>query len=304
MLFAFNQEGFVEAAVSSALAQDYSPLQIILSDDCSSDRTFEIMEKVANAYRGPHEIVLNRNESNLGLAGHLNKLAALAKGEVIVVAAGDDLSEPDRTRQLVSLFVRQPKLRAALSGHTIIDLDSEVVGQVVLPRDFAAFTGLETIARSGGWIGMGATYAYHRDCFLKPRTIPPEVLCEDRLLPFRAALLGKIGFVSRTLVRYRVHDRSATALGHFRSAPYEAAHQRVLLDELEWAHQRQMIEADDYRRAKAGIIAYPAHFAREPKLSRIPIVGRLYSAIYQRAAWLNRIRLRLGLAPKAAQSSE
>lgn len=291
MLFAFNQEEFVEAAVRSALAQDYSPLQVILSDDCSSDRTFAVMEEVAADYSGSHEVVLNRNERNLGLAGHLNKLAELATGEVIVVSAGDDFSEPERTSQIVSLFVENPQLKAALSGHVIIDRGSNPIGRVDLPPDFAAFADLGTIARSGGWIGMGATYAYHRDCFITPRAIPAEVLCEDRLLPFRAALLGDIGFVPTPLVKYRVHGQSATALGHFRSAEYEAQHQRVLLEELEWAFERGVVDLSSYRRAKNGLLAYPDHYERERRLPSL--VRRLYSAFYHRDAWVRRLRLRL-----------
>jgi glycosyltransferase involved in cell wall biosynthesis len=40
--------------VEGAFSQTYSPLEIILSDDCSSDRTFEIMEEMAREYQGPH----------------------------------------------------------------------------------------------------------------------------------------------------------------------------------------------------------------------------------------------------------
>ena len=39
---AYNQERFIREAVESAFAQTYSPLEIVLSDDCSRDRTFEI----------------------------------------------------------------------------------------------------------------------------------------------------------------------------------------------------------------------------------------------------------------------
>lgn len=42
---AYNIERFVREAVECAFAQTYSPLEIVLSDDCSSDRTFEIMKK-------------------------------------------------------------------------------------------------------------------------------------------------------------------------------------------------------------------------------------------------------------------
>src|SRR3954464_9261148 len=94
---AFNQEAFVRHAVESALAQTYSPLEVILSDDCSSDRTFEIMQKIAAEYHGPHQVIMNRNPVRQSLGGHLNRIVAIARGELIVGAAGDDISLLDRT---------------------------------------------------------------------------------------------------------------------------------------------------------------------------------------------------------------
>ena len=46
-LFAYNSEELVGDAVESLLAQTYSPLEIILSDDCSTDGTFEVMRRLA-----------------------------------------------------------------------------------------------------------------------------------------------------------------------------------------------------------------------------------------------------------------
>ena len=100
-LFAYNQEQFIEEAVQGALSQTYSPLETILSDDCSSDRTFEIMSRTADEYQGPHTIILNRNEPNLGLVPHVNKvIMELSHGELIVMAAGDDISLSERTETL------------------------------------------------------------------------------------------------------------------------------------------------------------------------------------------------------------
>ena len=98
-LFAYNQEEYIRDAIQGALSQTYSPLQIILSDDNSSDNTFTIMQEIASQYKGPHQITLNRNQSNQGIGGHINKLMLLTKGEFIVIAAGDDISMPERTVQ-------------------------------------------------------------------------------------------------------------------------------------------------------------------------------------------------------------
>ena len=46
VLFAYNQEKYIREAVEGALSQTYGAMEIILSDDRSTDRTFEIMEEV------------------------------------------------------------------------------------------------------------------------------------------------------------------------------------------------------------------------------------------------------------------
>ena len=62
-LFAYNQEDYVDEAIMAAFAQTYQPLEIILSDDYSSDRTFEVMQEMAREYQGPHEVFVQCNDS-------------------------------------------------------------------------------------------------------------------------------------------------------------------------------------------------------------------------------------------------
>ena len=87
-LFAYNQEQFIREAVEGAFAQTYVPLEIILSDDFSTDRTFQIMQEMASIYVGPHSVITNRNASNLHVGGHINVVNRLANGELVVAAAG------------------------------------------------------------------------------------------------------------------------------------------------------------------------------------------------------------------------
>ena len=85
-LFAYNQERYIKKAVKGVLAQDYKNLEIIMSDDASNDATFQIMKKVVADYRGPHKVILNRNKSNLGIAGHVNRVFELSSGEIVIMA--------------------------------------------------------------------------------------------------------------------------------------------------------------------------------------------------------------------------
>ena len=122
VLFAYNQERYVREAVKAALAQTYEPLEIVLSDDGSSDRTFEIMQEMAAAYDGPHEVRVVRNPHNLGLIPHVLARGREAKGELVIVAAGDDISKPERTACLVPPFLENCNVSAVVSRLSLIHI--------------------------------------------------------------------------------------------------------------------------------------------------------------------------------------
>ena len=132
-LLAYNQERFITESVLAAFAQTYSPLQIILSDDCSSDSTFRVMQQMAGAYHGPHQLVLNQNPHNRGICAHVNRVAELAKGEMIVGSAGDDISLPERTELCYQAWRDSGGRSASIwSDYSVIDESGNMVGATAL----------------------------------------------------------------------------------------------------------------------------------------------------------------------------
>jgi len=210
-LFAYNQEKFIREAVEGAFAQTYSPLEIILSDDCSSDGTFNVIQALTAAYRGPHKVLLNRNTHNLGLAAHINRVMELSSGELIVAAAGDDVSYPQRTSAIYDSWKADRRATYFYSKYEPIS-DAAVQENLSRTRQTSK-PGKECenlllmIANCGPDI-QGSTEAWHRSIFDVFGSLPDELLQEDRALPFRAILLGKLAYVDETLVKYRKHPRS------------------------------------------------------------------------------------------------
>src|SRR3954454_22389417 len=96
MLIAHNQEASIGEAIAGALAQTYQPLEIFISDDASSDGTHASMLAAVAGYDGPHRVVINRNDTNLGIGAHLSLIVERSQGELLFVAGGDDVSLPDR----------------------------------------------------------------------------------------------------------------------------------------------------------------------------------------------------------------
>ncbi len=204
-LFAYNQEKYIRYAIEGAFAQTYKRLEIILSDDCSTDTTFEIMQEMAAAYTGPHRIRLNKNKKNLGVGGHVNTVVGLANGEVIVGAAGDDISLPERTVALADVFARKSNVYSVYTNMIEINANGEKMGMWVPENWKPALSGQSKNPSESVFV-FGCTHAFRKELFDVFGGLHPNVIHEDSAIPFRSSLLGEIEYLANPLVLYRRHD--------------------------------------------------------------------------------------------------
>ncbi len=243
-VLAYRQEDTVREAIAGAFAQTYAPLEIILSDDCSPDGTFAIMEEMAAAYDGPHRIVLNRNPANLGLIGHINRVMEIASGDFVVQNAGDDVSRPDRAARLAAVW--QAGEGRTKIVHSRLDwLDTARRGTPFPMRlpPMQGVTPRQVI--EDGWHLIGASMGWSRDLFDTFGPLTDVPLIEDRPLAFRASLIGDIAWVDEPLLLYRrggASDPGKTArpedMGglygyHLRRRHWRRSYLRTYLDDME-----------------------------------------------------------------------
>lgn len=204
ILFAYNQEQFIREAVAGALAQTYSPLEIIISDDASTDNTFCIMQEMAAAYKGPHRIILNRTDRNQGCAHHVNSVVPLASGSWIVTAAGDDISFPERVNRLMQVAREDSSVTALCSAWRNID---EGGRECEPDADYQGRNGMARIREfrlnAPRFSFHGAASAWKRELYTAFPPLLPDVMHEDLVLTFRALLCGDIIALPDILVSYR-----------------------------------------------------------------------------------------------------
>ncbi len=208
-VFAYNQEKYIRKAVEGAFAQTYEPLEIILSDDCSTDQTFEIMEEMASVYKGPHKVRVFKQTENLGTLDHIIVVSRVSKGLLFIVNAGDDFSYPDRATELVNAW-KQTKAAALSSLHDEIDENGELLSknQSFPPSQATQIIfGKSKIAlRIDGLVqsipGFAAAYSIE---FLKPLTLNnKKILIEDGVFGALINIRGeKIYRVQKSLISYR-----------------------------------------------------------------------------------------------------
>jgi glycosyltransferase involved in cell wall biosynthesis len=201
-VFAYNQAHFIDEAVRSALAQACEPIEIILSDDASADGTFAQMQAQASVYRGPHQVIVRRNERNLGMAGHFNEVMRAARGELVVLMAGDDISLPERVAVMARTW-DESQGRLDLMACDLIDMSADGVdlGHLV-PDDLALWDSPQAWARRRPYI-VGAGHALTRRQFTRFGPLGPGASLEDQINTFRAICGGGAATVREPLVRYR-----------------------------------------------------------------------------------------------------
>jgi hypothetical protein len=202
LVIGFNQSATIDAAIDGAFAQDYTPLEIVLSDDASGDDTFERMQARAAAYRGPHRVILNRNPRNLGIGAHLTQAAALCQGDMLFVTAGDDVSLPRRVSVCMAAW-RAHRHQPDLIAGWVEDLEADgSVHDVLKPSDLAQWRTLADWARERPYV-IGAAQCWTRRLLERFGGMPQGVVAEDLVMVFRAIGSGGALTVPEPLVRYR-----------------------------------------------------------------------------------------------------
>lgn len=206
ILFSYNQVRWIGEALAGAFAQTYAPLEILINDDGSTDGTQEIIREAVAAYRGPHTVRTNLNPTNIGLLPSVNRAFRMAQGSFIVVAAGDDISEPERVAAIAEVVLGADDIHAVVSDAMAMDEAGREIGYADNALEPANLTALG-LAERGGYVN-GAAAGYSRCLIERFGDLDPAIWSEDSLLPFRAALLGRVVHIPRALIKRRIHPAS------------------------------------------------------------------------------------------------
>lgn len=233
-MMTYNQEKYVRESLRGMLAQTYDPLQIVISDDNSTDGTWDIIKEEVDEYKrlgGEHQIFLNRNASNLGIAKHFEKLVSLCNGVLMVCNAGDDISFPNRVETIVDEWLKSEKRATIIvNGAVNIDMNGNVVGE--MPNRIL----------KAGVFGAGATYASFLAKIFGPIVEP--LAYEDQVSYRRARIFGDLLVIKKPLMYYRVGSGVSTFATDFRARMAKCVHAEV-------ASLRQIIR--DVRHARSEI---------------------------------------------------
>lgn len=201
VITSFNQRDFILNAVAAAFAQTYRPLEIIVADDHSTDGSVAELKKLIDEYKsngGPHDILLHVNDVNQGVLRNCEAAFAMARGELIVLGGGDDVSHVDRVETIARHWVEAGK-KPTLVFHDVQMVD---INGKPLNKEY-----WQPSVRNP----LGAAMAFSPVVVKEfSRSVVPSGY-EDNVFARRAFAFGDPLYLSEKLVDYRQGAGSTTA---------------------------------------------------------------------------------------------
>lgn len=248
-LFAYRQEAFVAEAIRAVARQTYRPMELIITDDASTDGTRAAIEEALRDF--PSDIPVTRlfHERNQGISGVINAAVRKASGRVVIFGAGDDISASERVAHTMHAFQDPAVTFVHTAVVTIDDRGNSMDEQSPLSAD-AEFVLRDFLNGTCDSI-LGASCAYAMEIFQAFDELPRDILREDVILPMRAMFLGKGRFLSARLVHYRRHS------GNLHSPAQSQSSAEMVTRNLRFADDRKatcaQLAADAKRASGRGI---------------------------------------------------
>jgi glycosyltransferase involved in cell wall biosynthesis len=204
LVVTYNHARFVRQALDSALAQRLPhAFEILVSEDCSTDGTREIVQEYAD--RHPHLVRLLLSERNL----HSNEVVArgfrAARGRYVALLDGDDYwTSNDKLRLQVAFLDARPDLTICFHNVEVVDEHSQESGRLWNAPGQPEVSGLYELLR-GNFIATSSV-VYRRTAVAEvPAWYDGFFPVTDWPLHVLYAREGRIGYLDRTLSVYRLH---------------------------------------------------------------------------------------------------
>lgn len=202
-LATYNGEKFIRQQMDSLLAQDYPNLEIVVSDDCSQDSTWEVLQNYALK---DNRIKLLPGEKNVGYVNNFIRVFMACKGELISPCDQDDIWYPNKISRLV----------AEMGDASLIYCDNRFIDESNNPLGIKFSDTVKSMISGNDcrnflfYNSISGHAMLFRKNLLDMIDDLASVYYIDWLIAFCAAEYGYISYLDEVLVDWRQHSASAT----------------------------------------------------------------------------------------------
>lgn len=249
-IVAYNHEKYISQCLESVLQQEVDfDFEIIISDDASTDKTSKIISDIAR--NNPETIKHIQHNKNIGFCKNYIFTHSTAQGKYIAHLDGDDYWLPRKLKIQIDFLEKHPECSAVYSNALVIDQSDNLIGHFngkipeVFDRNF--------LLEKGNFLNASSLIYRSR---IRDDILPFNSDFIDYKIHLRCATHGDLGYISDSLVSYRLHSAGIASkfnkiiLTLYWDAIFEAyeidhaslASQHAIIDFIGTAYCRSIIE--------------------------------------------------------------
>jgi glycosyltransferase involved in cell wall biosynthesis len=203
LMSVYNGEKYLREAIDSILNQTFEDFEFLIINDCSTDRTMEILQSYHD-----HRIKIINNEKNIGLTKSLNKGLKIARGEYIARQDADDVSAPDRLKKEIDFLGAHRDYAVVGTFVKVLNDDSKVIR---LPKGLIEDFQIRDFFKRSNCLTHGSTML-RKKCLLEVGFYDESIArAQDYDLWLRLSEKYRLANIPEYLYMWRMHTESIEA---------------------------------------------------------------------------------------------
>ena len=214
LIATYNGEKYIKEQIESILSQTYQNIQLIISDDCSTDKTREILKQ----YEQSDKIKIFYQEKNLGYIKNFDFLLNQVESDLYMLSDQDDVWKPEKIEKSVEKLKKE-NLDLVFGDLEAVDENLNTIYEsfdkyMKLDRKIKKCIGSYKLQYLYNCI-TGCTILSKKEYLNKILPLPTnsKYMVHDYWIGLIVSLNGKIGYINEKYIKYRQHSNNQVGLG-------------------------------------------------------------------------------------------
>jgi glycosyltransferase involved in cell wall biosynthesis len=212
IIMSYNSEKYISDAIRSSINQTYGNIEIIISDDASTDNTLNIIKcLVSNNSYPQRKIRVIENKTNLGIVANWFNAVSLAKGEYITSVSADDEILSNKVELQLSVMRKDSNTAITYTDALVVDELTHRTykfSEVVPTKSGDIYVALTDSLYYSPTIMFKKEYLPKKNLFSKIKHAGDLAFFKEvMILSFPA---GRIEYIPEILYKYKVHTNNIT----------------------------------------------------------------------------------------------
>jgi glycosyltransferase involved in cell wall biosynthesis len=200
-LATFNGEKFLKTQLESINKQTRLPDELVVSDDCSTDATVDVIlafKKIAK-----FNVILSRNSKTVGYSANFQRAISLCTGDLIFICDQDDKWFESKIEVMSSYMEENPEVFIAIN-------DAEITNRELYSTGITKLQQIRTLYGGADKFIAGCCSVFRTSLQPLYYPIPIELEAYDGWLHFLGKVLGSRRVIPLTLQYYRIHGNNTS----------------------------------------------------------------------------------------------